>query len=315
MRLLIGIPTYRRPAMLARLLETLRAQQGLEGHDLHVFVADNDPVGREGVDTVHALAPGYPHSLIASPVLGKGISAVRNAILEQARTGGFNHLAMIDDDEWAEPHWLASLLAMANETGADVVGGPVVYRFRTLPSRDVVVSGAFPDKTKRESGPVDMIDATGNVLLNCASLARIGWPQFDDDFGLTGGGDKEYFARLKLAGLRFAWCAEALASEDVPADRTSARAVLRRAYRIGNADMRLLVKYGGPAACAKSLLLALCAQGFAAMLFPLFLTQRRMWLGRKVARSAGKISALFDRRPQVYGELPMLRASSPGIRS
>ena len=50
------------------------------------------------------------------------ISIARNACLEHSRG---ELLVFIDDDETATPEWLASLVAKMDESGADVVLGPV----------------------------------------------------------------------------------------------------------------------------------------------------------------------------------------------
>jgi glycosyltransferase involved in cell wall biosynthesis len=230
-----------------------------------------------------------------------GISAARNAILDEARRRRVDFLAMIDDDEEADPDWLRELLKMQQNAHADVVGGPVdsVLSHSTPPA--IANCDAFR-RPPRPAGPVPMIDATGNVLLSCAALDRNGWPSFDSAFGLTGGEDKDFFTRLKKRNASFAWAPMARAREHVPADRANGKWLLRRAYRIGNSDMRIIRLHGGNGAVLASLGKALLLLGSAPLGLPLLaIPSRRLWLMRKWSRSAGKLAALFGSDYREYG--------------
>ena len=291
-RLLIGIPTFRRPVLLRRLLGSLARQAGLSAIDVDILVADNDFDGREGVQAVEGLVADFPLPLRAKAIAGIGISHVRNALLDAARQGGFDYLAMLDDDEWAEPGWLGALMERARRDVADVVAGPVRYAMPADTPQQVRESGIFwnPD---RSSGPVPIVTGTGNVLLSCAALERAGWPQFDAGFGLTGGGDHEYFTRLSGMGFRFSWCEEAIAHEDVPAERATAKWVLRRAYRYGNGAARIAVRHHGGWAVARlagTALLKLAASPVYAPL--LLLPANRLRTQVKLARALGNIGGL-----------------------
>lgn len=209
MRVLLGIPTFRRPAELRALLASVAAQR-LEQVALSVFVADNDPRGGAGQKMVSALL-AYRWPIAAVLVSEPGISAARNRILDEACGQGVDLVAMIDDDEIADPDWLAELIAAQVRHGADVVGGPVVYEAQDTPA-GFTSSGAFAVK-RFAGGPVPMVTGAGNLLLDCAMLARLGWPHFSAAFGRTGGEDKEFFTRLARAGARFAWAPRALAHE------------------------------------------------------------------------------------------------------
>src|SRR5687768_8138920 len=79
-------------------------------------------------------ARSYRLPVTSTVVEEPGISAVRNAILAEARDGGADFIAMIDDDETASPGWLAELLRIQAAFDADVVGGPVLRDMpETLP--------------------------------------------------------------------------------------------------------------------------------------------------------------------------------------
>ena len=109
MKLLVGIPTHKRPELLRKCLDSIAAQRGALP-EIEVFIADNDAAGREGVNLVEQMAPGFPYPLAGAVVAQPGISAVRNAILDEAKRRGVDFIAMIDDDETASPEWLVNLL-------------------------------------------------------------------------------------------------------------------------------------------------------------------------------------------------------------
>ena len=299
-RLLVGIPSFRRPEGLRRLLASLAEQQGVDDVELEVFVADNDAVGRDALAVCKTVEECFRWPLACSVVQEPGISAARNAILDRARARAADYVAMIDDDEEADPDWLRELLSMQRATGADVVGGPVDYLFDRPASPTIRSCDAFKPR-QWPAGRVAAIDATGNVLLSCAALNRGGWPQFDRAFGLTGGEDKDYFCRLTKAGAIFAWAPAARAREHVPASRTTVKSLLRRAYRIGNNDMRITRLHGGTVPILRSLGKALVLLGSAPLASPILaLPSHRLWLLRKWSRSAGKLSALFGKQYREY---------------
>ena len=79
----IAVPTFRRPAELRHLLETLAKL--VQRQDVMVLVADNDGDAAEGAVVVEALrASGYPLPLTLLPVAEPGLCSVRNAICDVA---------------------------------------------------------------------------------------------------------------------------------------------------------------------------------------------------------------------------------------
>jgi glycosyltransferase involved in cell wall biosynthesis len=298
--LLIGIPSFRRPDGLRKLLHSLQGQKNVDALQVELFVADNDSVVSEARVVCAELAPTYRWPLACGIVERRGISAARNAILDQARARGADLLAMLDDDEIAAPDWLHEIVAAQERLAADVVGGPLYFDFDEEPSRAVRNSGLF-ETPDRPEGILPMIDATNNVLFSCAALSRAGWPSFDDSFGLTGGGDREFFTRLRKRGLRFAWSPLAVARETVPKTRSRPSWVLRRAFRVGNGDMRIVRMHYGLGGSAISLGKAAILLGSAPLCSVLLLSpSRRLWLMGKWSRSLGKIAAMFNRHYHEY---------------
>lgn len=304
MQLLVGIPTHKRPELLRKCLRSIAAQTG-ELPSTSVFVADNDPNARQGVGVVQEMAAEYPYPISSTVVAEPGISAVRNAILAEARRTGADFLAMIDDDEIASEQWLAKLLEVQETYKADVVGGPV-SRDTPLTAPVWMREGIFRVQDHK-TGPISLVDATGNVLMSCRALDGARWPQFDPIYGLTGGGDKEYFLRLRNLGFRFVWSPDAKVDEPVPATRFTTGWYIRRQFRYGNIGRQLDRTYGpgnGP-----SLLWAVTNLAASPLLAVIALHPRgRLKALRRLAYSAGIIGSALGYRYYEYverhGQLP-----------
>jgi glycosyltransferase involved in cell wall biosynthesis len=286
---------------LRKLLDSVASQQGIDDLELAIFVADNDPRDHQAHDIVKELAPSFRWPLACRIVQDPGIAAARNAILSQARDRGVDFIAMIDDDEVAEPAWLSELLACQSRYDADVVGGPLECDFEEEPSVSVRKSGIF-DVPSWEEGVVPLLYDTGNLLLKTQTLQRAGWPVFNSSFGLTGGSDGELLRRMSKQSARFAWARSAIVRETVPQTRASREWVLKRSFCKGNINMRIEQLHGGRLGSAISLAKAMVWLGSAPIsMLLLAVPSRRLWILGKWAQSIGKFAALFGRSYVAYG--------------
>src|SRR5262249_15260325 len=145
------------------------------------------------------------------------------------------------DDEWPEPHWLTALLAEQAKTRADAVQGSILFAFEGKPETWTRSFDGMTD-IRHASGPVDMLQGAGNILVTRTALERLPRPWFDPAFALGGGEDFDFFMRLKRAGATFAWSNEAVAHSSVADTRITMQWALKRAYSIGNSDMRVFLK-------------------------------------------------------------------------
>lgn len=301
MKLLVGIPTHRRPELLRECLESIARQQGVLP-DIEVFVADNDANGREGVTTAEQMAADYRFPLSVVTVETPGISAVRNAILDEAKKRSVDFIAMIDDDETASPIWLSRLLEMQRSTNADVIGGPVEFRFAKPPDKAVLHSRAFRTRN-RPGGKTSPFWGSGNFLVAAGSLARTGWPMFDEEFGLSGGEDREWFMRIAHFGLCYAWAPDASTIETVPPDRATEQWMLKRSFRCGNCNMRVAIKHWPSRELISELGKMTLVGGSAPFLTPLLLIPKvRPWLLKIWWNSAGGAAWIMGRSVQEYAE-------------
>lgn len=296
----IAIPTFRRPKGLARLLASLAELE--TGADVRVIVGENDTENRQGFAVCEEFrCKGYRWPLECIVVEERGISQNRNTLVACALADpAMKFLLMIDDDERVQPHWLDRMLRAQSGFGADAVEGHVTPVFGNGDAQRYYEGIA---SHRGASGPVEMLESSANILVTRDALARLVPPHFDNRFALTGGEDKDFFLRLKAAGARFAWSAEAVIYTDVPSTRAGLRWSLARAYRVGNSDMRIYLKHrtGLPgiakelAKIAGALLLSPLA-AFILMASP----NRRMAALRKFVRAAGKASALFGTQYREY---------------
>lgn len=289
MKLLIGIPTHKRPELLRECLASIAVQEGALP-EIQIFVADNDAVGRQGMNLVEQLGPRFPFPLSGTTVEEPGISAVRNAILDEARRRNVDFIAMIDDDVRAKPQWLLRLWERSAAATTDVLAGPVFYDFPEGTS-DFLRTAFMGDLPS--SGPIDLINGTTGVLISTKALKTSDWPKFDAAFGLTGGGDKEWFSRLKGFGARFEWVSDAHVVETVPPSRANLKWFLKRRYRYGIDDIRIDRIHGTPASRRALTAQALGLLALTPLFLPRLFTDRRYyWLGR-YARALGRLCALF----------------------
>jgi glycosyltransferase involved in cell wall biosynthesis len=223
-RIVIGIPTYKRPETLRSLLRSLAEQQLPADCECSILVVDNDP-GESAREVADEFGIGLTYVAEPKP----GLAHVRNAILDGASEATW--LAMIDDDERPEGGWLATLLHVAREHDAAAVGGPVISEFETPPP-EWIVHGGFFNRPRRPTGTSVPHVFTGNALLRVEAVQRHDI-RFDDRLGLVGGEDRLFFARLHRAGGRIVWADDAICHETVSGDRVTRRWLVRRMLRVG----------------------------------------------------------------------------------
>ena len=231
----VCVCTFRRPALLAALLDGLARQQLDEPvAQLEILVVDNDPA-HSAREVLQGWVPPAGFSLRFAHVPVPNISVARNAAVAMARG---EWIAMIDDDEVPQPDWLAQLLRLQRKVDADFVAGPVLPTYPADTPLWVIRGGYFESRRYPSGTRINEGDGgTCNVLFRAASLKKVNGP-FDENFGRTGGEDSLLFRDLIAAGCSYVWCDEAVIHEVVHRDRTTVRWMLRRSFRIGQTFIR-----------------------------------------------------------------------------
>ncbi|WP_158554902.1 glycosyltransferase family 2 protein [Methylovirgula sp. 4M-Z18] len=231
----VCVCTFRRPS-LADTLRSLALQTARQQHTIRIVIADND-VTREAEAAIVAICQqlGLPFTYVHAPA--RNISIARNACLDAAQA---EFAAFIDDDETAEPNWLADLHDFLVQHEADVVFGPVdaIYPPDTAPwLRQWAFHASQP--VVRDGKPIET-GYTSNVIFR---RAVIGGLRFDPAFGRTGGEDTMFFHALFQRSARLAYCPAARVREPVAIERTHMSWILRRAYRSGETHGIMLTSY------------------------------------------------------------------------
>lgn len=285
----VCVCTFHRPAVI----ETLRSIAAQSLAPTRIIVIDN-AVEPEADELIRQIAPslGLPVIYVHAPA--RNISIARNAALQAANA---DWIAFIDDDETAQPHWLAALIATAEDGAFDAVLGPVDAVYTADAPRWLRTIDAHSTRPVLTNGEIRKGYA-GNVLIRRAAVARLGL-RFDTALGRTGGEDDTFFLSLTDAGGRIGFAATAQVFEPVPAGRTKLGWLLRRSFRNGQTHgSRLIEQHSRGGARAGQLLVAaaktVTCLGAVVAAFP-SPARRGRWLLR-AALHMGAVARLAGRR-------------------
>lgn len=310
-RVVLCICTCRRPAGLRRLLAAVAALRF--GGRLSVLVVDNDR-DREGEAVCADLASDYRWPLTCVVESEPGISFARNRAAALALAGQPDFIAMLDDDEWPEPGWLAELLRSQSKTMADAVGGPVMPRFPAGHDEWQELAGYFAVEPDRPDGAPCVLYAAGNFLARAECFRALMPAPFDPAFARTGGEDLAFFRRLQAGGRRMHWAKAAIVHEAVGEERLSLAWLKRRQRRNGNLNVRIQRMFApGPLAeclrLAKTAGLLCVGAGFYVAAFP----HRRLRIRAELLlhRALGKVTGHLGRHIVEYQVRPENGAAGP----
>jgi glycosyltransferase involved in cell wall biosynthesis len=229
-RVSICLNTFRRPELLERTLASLIDQ--VAPFEFEIIVVDNDAAesGRCVFERSRILAEaaGVPLVYDVEPV--QSIALARNRAVRHARGVV---VAFIDDDEQAEPSWLAELHRVLEEQKVDGVFGPVLADFpetfpRWLAEANLLSRPRYADGTWIAGS----LGRSGNAAIRREVLLSREGP-FDPAYGLTGGEDSDLLRYMEDRGATFAWADRAIVHEHQSNDRAKPGWYLRRAYRAG----------------------------------------------------------------------------------
>ena len=251
----VCVCTYKRASVVDTLI-SIAAQILPPGWRTEIVVVDNDEAGsaeqpvrewcaRNIVPVRYAIQPS------------RNIAATRNCALELARG---DWLALIDDDERANPTWLDHLIRTAETHAADVVIGNVIADYPS--SAPSWIKRADPlSRDWGATGDQLITGSTANAFLR-ADLVRRSGIRFDEALGRSGGEDTDFFSRLHVSGARIVACAEALVVEAIPPGRLQSAYLRSRALRSGQSygEIRLRSLHG-----ARRLAFMAAASGKAAL--------------------------------------------------
>lgn len=226
----ICICTFKRPAMLRRLLASLAELETGGSFSIGITVVDNDRDG-SAAEPVAEFRAGcaLPVQYVIEP--RQNISLARNRALTSTAA---DYYACIDDDEYADRRWLLELYTTIAGSRAAGALGPVRPVYDTPPPA-WLIKGRIQERKAFPTG-TELRDPkycrTGNVLFS-KELIAAQEVLFDPGYGRTGGEDVDFFKRMLRAGYRFVWNNEATVYEVTPAFRQKRAYYLRRALLRG----------------------------------------------------------------------------------
>jgi succinoglycan biosynthesis protein ExoM len=294
----VCIITYKRPAQLGILLESLVQQELPSGVSFEVVIVDND-LQASARTVVRAFRQAYPAVEVTYEVEPcQGIPLARN---RSVRLSGGNFIAFIDDDEWAAPGWFAAHWKGMQTGNADALFGPVIPVLPDAAPR-WIRHGNFFDRPMHANGAIVAHGRTGNALVQSHWLTRFENP-FDPALRLTGGEDADFFNRIRAAGATLRWAEDALVYEAVGKERLCLRWLLMRAFRGGQGfAWRHAVDRPIPFRlyhCLYRSLLACVSLTMSVVMLP-FGISRSVWWICKLFASAGQLSAYLPFRYEEY---------------
>jgi glycosyltransferase involved in cell wall biosynthesis len=228
----VCIPTFRRSEHLKKTLASLTHQIG--DVKFAVVVVENDAQRRGGKAVAEeAFASGKLKGLCVVETNQGNCFAINRAFVTGLDCyAEAEYLLMIDDDEVAAPSWLAEMVRAARQTGADIVGGPVLRHFDAPAERSQQLHPLF-NSPRHPSGFVPLLFGSGNCLIARRVFEALDEPEFDLRFNFLGGGDMDFFSRCQQRGFKSYWNSHAVAVESVPAQRLATHWLLRRALTTG----------------------------------------------------------------------------------
>jgi succinoglycan biosynthesis protein ExoM len=287
----VCVCTFRRPELLAALLNELNIQRTDGLFTYEIVVADND-AARSAEQAIRSfeLRASVPVSYCVEPV--PNIARARNAAVANA-TGSF--IAFVDDDELPQVDWLLTMFRTITTHQVAGVLGPVVARFEQQPA-PWISKGRFFDRPRYATGRrITWPEArTGNALVSRAAFEGLE-PPFRPEFA-TAGEDMDFFRRAADNGCAFVWCDEAPVSELVARHRCTRRFLLRRALLRGSNFPK------HPEHRVRNMLKSLLAVPCYTLALPLFALAGHHWVMAYAVKLADHSSRLL-----AFAGLPLMR--------
>ncbi|MEA2363037.1 MAG: hypothetical protein QOD71_2182 [Thermoleophilaceae bacterium] len=219
----VVVPTRGRAAYLEVTLDSLREQRG--GIAYEILVVDDG----DGGATADAVA-ARPEVRLVPHGSRRGLNAARNS---GVRESGAPLIAFVDDDVLVPPGWLEALAEGARRhPNAEAFGGPIRARFEGPPPRGC--GREQPPITTLELGSHDReADFVwgANFAVRRGAVERVG--AFDESIVQPHGDEEEWLERLRAAGGRIVYLAQAGLDHRRTAEDARLRPLARAAYARG----------------------------------------------------------------------------------
>ena len=238
----IVIPTFNRQKSLARALASACGQVLPETIAIEIIVVDNSVDGNAKDIVAEQISSDGMVRYLGEP--NPGVATARNTGVRESKG---RWIAFLDDDEEASAGWIAALVAVARQSGADAVFGPV----EASSDGERAIGDLAPYFSRRIDRPDATIITdlaaylgTNNSLFDRLKCLARSEP-FDTGLNEVGGEDSLLLKRLVMEGCQFAWASRATVIEWVAARRLNWAYVRKRKFLSGQIRVFVLQMAGG----------------------------------------------------------------------
>jgi succinoglycan biosynthesis protein ExoM len=249
LNVVVATITRRRPQMLCSLLESWSRLERPPACDCAFLVIENDDHQRTYPPASLAAGDWSGAELVYFLESRQGIPIARNRGAEIAQQRNADLLLFIDDDEVADPRWLAGMIEAYRSSDCVLIGGPVRAQppldeltfwqhvvFRSV--RERLARKEAGNKAKSRTGNIAAVTiVTNNWLADTALFSRHGL-SFDERLVFSGGSDAKFSDDVKAKGLKIGWAPSAVVHETISSDRLSLLYQFRRGRDQSNASFR-----------------------------------------------------------------------------
>lgn len=225
--------TYNRASMLRDALKRVVSQEtrGVFSYDVAVIDDGSTDATPEVIAEIAASA-SVPVRHVWKE--GSGYTDSMNRGVAEA-TGEW--IAFYDDDELAEPNWLAELYAVTQQKGAMCVGGPYILDLSpedlnelSMAQRAMCGENMYYDRVQTCAG--NRLPGGGNMMINRAVFSAIGG--FDPAFA-TMGCDRDFLLRAGERGFPVWYTPHAIVRHRIPPNRLTTEYAMWNSLQYGAA--------------------------------------------------------------------------------
>lgn len=209
-------------------LKSLQALTNITDYQIDILVVENNQYPDEQVQKILTSYNTSKKSVKYVLEPEQGIPHARNAALNFAKQEGYSYLAFIDDDAFASPDWIKTLVK-TNES-ANVASGPQLAIFPEGTSSFYLNATVYHERKLADGDEIKWA-ATNNILID-VDFMKTNKLAFNPAL-INGGEDKELFLRVNKLDGKLVWSQTAVVSEYIAQSRLSIKWAMRRTFRIG----------------------------------------------------------------------------------
>lgn len=243
MKITVCICTFKRNPLLKRLLKSLVdiELQSLAGHDIDILVINNFP-NPDTPELCQQAASELSLPLRCIEEARPGLVNARNRAVAEALAANADAIAFLDDDDLPDRDWLAQLVAVYSDAGADIVAGN--RRFADPPPWSEGAAERRERKSAEKqvgSGRIPRGAATCNVLIGRNILLELSAQEtvFRSAFTLSGGEDKDFFLRAARQGAKIVFAPQSFVTQFNEELRYTLSGCYRRGFKAGCSKMNI----------------------------------------------------------------------------